>query len=282
MAMTRRLIRGVRTAFWLGWQVESNWTDPFLFAIYSLVRPLSGVLVLFFMFVVLSGGQRGPMLNFFLVGSVLWPYVVNSLQGIAFTVVEDREEYHMIRYIYMMPAPLGVYLVGRAIAKAVIATVGVALTFGFAVVVLGLPIAPDVIDAPYLAASFFIGFMGMWAMGMMVAALSLNLSQQAWSMPEAVGGAFYLLCGAIFPLSQLPPLLRAVGGVLPMTYWLEAVRRGLLGAGSMGSFPELSRQDVFVRLVITTVGACLAGYLVFRWGERRAKMTGNLDRTSNY
>mgnify|MGYP001131698205 CR=1 FL=1 len=56
MAIVRSYVRGMRTAFWLGWLVESNWTDPFLFAIYSLVRPLTGVLLLFFMFVVLSGG----------------------------------------------------------------------------------------------------------------------------------------------------------------------------------------------------------------------------------
>ena len=26
--------RSFRMATWLGWQIESNWTDPFLFAIY--------------------------------------------------------------------------------------------------------------------------------------------------------------------------------------------------------------------------------------------------------
>jgi hypothetical protein len=42
MAMIRRWLQGIRTSFWLGWQVESNWTDPFLFAIYTVVRPLTG------------------------------------------------------------------------------------------------------------------------------------------------------------------------------------------------------------------------------------------------
>ena len=37
------LVRGndaLRTfvvATWLGWQIESNWADPFLFAVYSIV-----------------------------------------------------------------------------------------------------------------------------------------------------------------------------------------------------------------------------------------------------
>jgi ABC-2 type transport system permease protein len=28
------LLRSFRLAAWLGWQIESNWADPFLFAVY--------------------------------------------------------------------------------------------------------------------------------------------------------------------------------------------------------------------------------------------------------
>ena len=30
-------LRSFKVATWLGWQIESNWTDPFLFAVYSIV-----------------------------------------------------------------------------------------------------------------------------------------------------------------------------------------------------------------------------------------------------
>ncbi|MEN9564663.1 MAG: hypothetical protein RIR73_2907, partial [Chloroflexota bacterium] len=33
--------RSFRMAAWLGWVIESNWTDPFLFAVYSIVKPIS-------------------------------------------------------------------------------------------------------------------------------------------------------------------------------------------------------------------------------------------------
>jgi len=29
--------RSLKAAAWLGWQIESNWTDPFLFAVYSIL-----------------------------------------------------------------------------------------------------------------------------------------------------------------------------------------------------------------------------------------------------
>ena len=101
-------------------------------------------------------------------------------------------------------------------------------------------------------------------------------------MPQAVGGALYLLCGAIFPITQLPLLLQALGALLPVTYWLEVMRRGLLGNGGLSSFPSLSNEDVFARLVVTTLVACLAAVASFVWGMRVARSTGKLDRTSNY
>ena len=45
MAVTPSLAR-VRTAAWLGWLVDSNWADPFVFAVYAVARPLGSALIL--------------------------------------------------------------------------------------------------------------------------------------------------------------------------------------------------------------------------------------------
>jgi len=49
-------LRSFVVAAWLGWQIESNWADPFLFAIYSIVRPLSSLLILVVMYTVITKG----------------------------------------------------------------------------------------------------------------------------------------------------------------------------------------------------------------------------------
>src|SRR5205085_4140668 len=41
----RRLLARLRTASWLGWQVEANWADPVLFTIYAVLRPLATALI---------------------------------------------------------------------------------------------------------------------------------------------------------------------------------------------------------------------------------------------
>ncbi len=50
--LLNHLWRSFRIAAWLGWQIESNWADPFLFAVYSLVKPLAGAAILVVMYAV--------------------------------------------------------------------------------------------------------------------------------------------------------------------------------------------------------------------------------------
>ena len=34
--------RTLKWSAWLGWQIESNWTTPWLFAAYVLLKPVAG------------------------------------------------------------------------------------------------------------------------------------------------------------------------------------------------------------------------------------------------
>ena len=43
-------LRTLRLAAWLGWQLETNWASPWLFALYMLVKPVCGSLMLVGMF----------------------------------------------------------------------------------------------------------------------------------------------------------------------------------------------------------------------------------------
>ena len=55
-------VRNLRTALLLGWRMESNWTDPLLFFIYSVAKPIASLLLLVAMVTIIggSGDQRGP------------------------------------------------------------------------------------------------------------------------------------------------------------------------------------------------------------------------------
>jgi len=84
-------------------------------------------------------------------------------------------------------------------------------------------------------------------------------------------GASGLLGGVFYPITALPPWLKAVAQLLPITYCLEGVRRALLAGEGV---TELWRETLILSL-FAAVGLPLA-LAVLRWSVRRAKMTGTL------
>ena len=57
--------RSFRTAAWLGWEIESNWARPWLFALYAVVKPLALAAILVVMYGTLNrGGFDSPAFAF--------------------------------------------------------------------------------------------------------------------------------------------------------------------------------------------------------------------------
>src|SRR3970282_2262896 len=100
-------MRSFRTAAWLGWQIESNWTDPFLFAVYSVIKPVAGAAILVVMYGVITGGDfSAPLFSYILLGNAFYIYVGQIMSGISWAVIEDREHYRTMKHRYIAPIPL--------------------------------------------------------------------------------------------------------------------------------------------------------------------------------
>jgi ABC-2 type transport system permease protein len=278
----RRWWRVVRVSYWLGWQVESNWTDPLLFFIYSIARPLGGVLILVFMYFVVASGGRGAVLGFFVVGTALWPFVIRGMMGTAWGHISDREHFKTLRYIYSAPIPYRAYLVGRSLAQATSALAPAVITLLFGRYVLGVEIRAATIDLPYTLFALAMGIAGVVALGLVVVSAALLISGEAWRMPEGVGAALYLVCGAIFPVTTLPQWLHPLAAAFPLTWWLEAMRRGLLGPQTVKSFPWADTGQVLLYQIVVTVAWVVLAALVFGAAEKRARQLGILDQESAY
>lgn len=274
--------RTLRIAFWLGWQVESNWTDPLLFCLYQVVRPLGGLLILLFMVRVATGPSTDPAFGFLLVGTVFWPVVVAGVQGMAWAVVGDREHWRTLRYVYTAPVSFRAYLVGRALALVASSSAAVLVTLLFGWAVLGVPLALELHEVPYFLVAWATGIAGVLALGLLVAAGVLHVSGDAWRMPEAVGAALYLVSGALFPVTVLPEPLRKIASALPVSWWLEALRRVWLPADFPRSFPWASDLQVLLILVVFVVALTACGLFAFGFGEQRARHLGILDRETGF
>ena len=101
---------------------------------------------------------------------------------------------------------------------------------------------------------------------------------------EGVAGALFLFSGAIFPLEVLPAFLRPIGYAMPVTYWLELLRRALVGSVAE-AFPTLvgfNNNQLLGILIGLTIAFGILSILVFRWCDYQARERGLIDIVTNY
>jgi ABC-2 type transport system permease protein len=284
--------RSLQTSMLLGWRVESNWTDPTLFLIYTVARPVFSLLLLVVMIQIIGGAASEEARTFVVLGSALWAMLVAGIAGPAWSVLEDRERYRMLKYLYVSPATFLVLLVGRGGARLATGAMGTVVALVFAVIVLGLRVDLAAVDWPLLVVSLVMGVVPIIALGVLLAAVCLQTRQESWSYPDAFAGALFLISGVVFPLAVLPYPVQALGLVNPITWWLAAVRLAVVpdGPSSIGGDGSLwtavtgtaapDATTVLCALFVTGWLVTLAAIAIFRSSERRARELGLLDRTT--
>jgi ABC-2 type transport system permease protein len=280
-------LRTFRHAAWLGWQMESNWTRPWLFLLYSIVRPIAATLILVVMFLVIKQGVASdPMLfAYTYLGSVFFMFVAQVMMGATMVIMEDREHYQTLRQLYIAPISLRVYIVGRAMSKLALTSLSVVISIAFGVLVLGLPLDLGAIDWPLFAASMLLGLGCILAIGIALAGVTFLTAKHSSGINEGIAGAFYLFCGTLFPITVLPAWGQAIGMVVPLTYWLELVRRSIYpgsGIEVIGGLQQFSSPTLLLFLLISALVFLGASTLIFRLADKRARRSGKVDMTTTY
>jgi len=277
--------RTFRAAAWLGWQIESNWADPLIFFIYSVIKPLSGAAILVVMYsVITQGAFDEPMFAYIYLGNAFYIYVAAVLTGVSWTVIDDREIYRMLKYIYIAPVHVPVYLLGRGFAKFVFGSLAVFITIAVGALYLNLPLGLSLVNWPLFVISLALGIVMLAMMGLVLGSIMLLIVNNANFIGEAVAGALYLFSGAVFPLSILPGWLQPVGYIIPISYWLELLRRAVIGqvAESFPTFSQFSDMQLLGILAGLTVVFTIVALVLFRICDRVARERGYIDRVTNY
>ena len=96
-------------------------------------------------------------------------------------------------------------------------------------------------------------------MGIALAGLCRN-ADIASAAGLAVALPMQFLCGTLFPLEAMPPVLRSLAQILPLTYFVNALRGAMLSGGGPVEYPA----DWLV-LVGCLAVACLIAVKTFRW-----------------
>jgi ABC-2 type transport system permease protein len=279
----KRTLEVIRTSAWLGWQVEANWADPFLFLVYAIAKPLATTLILFFMVRVVSAGTATQETFLFLfLGNTFFLYVTEVLIGISWAVFRDREDYETLKYIYTAPIRLLPYLLGRGATKLTTATLGVVVALLFGKVALGLPIGDAGTPWILVVLAVLLGLVAVVWLGIILAGASLIVARHSINMNEGLGGLFFLLSGAVFPLEVLPRWAQTLSLGLPFTYWLELLRRLILGRPYAAPLATMSDAALWGVLALSTAMLTVAAILWFAWCEHVARSRGLIDWKTNY
>jgi ABC-2 type transport system permease protein len=285
-------LRTFRIAAWLGWQIEGNWADPLVFFIFTILRPMASALIIVIMYNVIAGGQRDDFFEYLYISNAFFVLVVQVMAGLSWTIIDDRENYKMLKYIYTSPARQFAYLIGRAVAKVLIGLLTTLLLLATGVFFLGLSINLATIDWGMLAVYFPLGMVILGGFGIMLAGISLVIARNGGFIGEVVAGLLLLFSGAYFPPDILPPVLREISLLMPTTYWLEAMRRALTGGILMTdtdpptpispTLAAISDMQLAGILIGCAIVSAVGSIFFYRWVENAAKERGMIDRLTGY
>ena len=279
----RQALNILWTSFRIGWENESNWTWKPVYFLYAAVRPFAMCLILYFLFRVASANpSANPTFVSVYISNAFFTTFMAISAGIGWVIIEDREFFRIIKYIYIAPMRFSLYVFGRTLLVLAVSIVSMLIILGFGILVLGLPITVSAIHWPMLAGSFALGLISSASLGMMLAGMVLLTARHSTLLAEGVGGAFLLLCGVIYPIDFLPKIWQAIAMGIPLTYWMEATRRafGLPAFGQALQF--FSSSTLFLALFGFAVLYVLASIFVFNFCSYTAKRLGKIDQTTHY
>ena len=269
--------RTFKNATWLGWQLDSNWTEPWLFFVYSVIKPIAGTLILVVMYTVVTRNTSNmDLFAYMYVGNAFFMFVAQVLFGVTWVIHDDREHYQTLKYIVISPASFYVYILGRSISKIAITALGVVITLAFGVIALGVPIDILLMNWPLLMVGMFLG----------LACIIALTARHAQGMNEGIAGLFYLFCGVIFPISALPEWSWWFAKILPVTYWLHVMRAAFFGddSGVVGLDKALNfdvTQGLAI-LAVSTIAFLALSVGIFKLGDYIARKKGLIDMTTAY
>jgi ABC-2 type transport system permease protein len=286
MAVTP-ILKTVKQAIWVGWKVETNWADPLIFAIYYLIRPLAGLLIVGFIFIIGSFASPSGLLNpeyfaFMFIGSSFFGYVVQIMMTMTMLIHEDRAHYEVLKHIYLAPGSLSWYIIGRALNGVMNASISLLLTLGFGVAIfqglLGvqIPINWLAIDFPLLALSLILGILCFIAMGFILCGINIMTSKVQFMLTEYVSGILYLFGGVVFLPEMLPYWGQAISNAMPITYFLRCVRFSIFHQASTPVQTDL------LCMVLTLMATMIVGLAVFRIAMYKARRDGLIDKKEEY
>jgi ABC-2 type transport system permease protein len=196
-----------------------------------------------------------------LLGAVLlWDFFTRVMQGVTTAFFEDVWSRNFLN-IFATPLSIYEYVGGLVVTSITTSLVGLVVMLLLATTVFGLSFFTyGVLLIPFLLVLFLFGI----ALGIVASAMVLRFGPASewlvWPIPALLSP----FAGVFYPLSTLPPWMRAIGHLLPPSYVFEGMRSIVAGR-------SFEAATLAIALAIALIEIVIAGWIfsrVFRYAVR--------------
>lgn len=190
---------------------QASWTAAGLAPAYTMEMEM-----------VTAGGQDLSPADFLLTGMIALSLAQGGLFGMV-ELVEMRRN-GVLKRLRMTPVRMGLYGLSSMAVRFILGVVQIVLltligVFGFG--------AKLHIDVPALCIAFFVGSLAFNALGYLISSFSKSM-EAYMGVANIASFLMMFLSGIFFPINNLPGWLQSVSGGIPLTYFVNALRDGLV------------------------------------------------------
>jgi ABC-2 type transport system permease protein len=209
---------------------------------------------LFFVFLAKAAGGD-TLARFALIGNAIQMAVFMVM--LSMEVVIESEKWNDT-FLYLIAAPSSWFpsLLGKSTAYYGDALF--AATVSFAVLIPVLHVQIMIVNLLKAIPFILIILISACALGWGFGAFSLPI-RYGYTLCNLFAYAMMIFCGINIPTSALPPAVRFIGNLLPVTHGLQAVRAIIDGA-SYASVMPLVGKEILIALVYSTIAWLIFGY----------------------
>lgn len=220
----------------------------------AMVRPLIWLLVIGAGFGSVIGEARGISYQGFLVPGVIGMTMLFGAMLAALTTVYDKES-GVMRMMIIAPLP-HYWIVLAKMLSAALAAILQALLLLIILAVLGYLGAAT--QFGLLAIALVVTSLACAGIGMITASFTRTLDNFAAIMNFVIFPVFFL-SGSLYPVKNLPEMLRWVSLVNPYTYGVDLLKHATIAGGPMGADFALAID------ILVLVGFTLGALLIASW-----------------
>ena len=197
-------------------------------------------------------GANAKFIDFFAPGIMSFVITMITIMLTIVTIVRERTNGTMDRVFVSQTKPHEVVL-GYLMAFGLISLIQSCLLLGVAVVVFSMTIQGSILFALVFIVLYALGMQGL---GTLLSTVAKN-EFQAIQLVPLVFVPFILLGGIFWPVEAMPPFIRQVSSVIPLTYAADGLRSIIIrGWGPVEIWKDLVALLLFATLMI------LAGFAV--------------------